>query len=115
MYYAIGYSVLNGHVKAKELAKASGKSEAWVSQCKKVAKMADTNDKFRKAWQDGKIHGLKDAYELARELGNGGTTTREVYLEDLEAKRNLLMAQLMEIEKAMKTAKRKPVKVAKAK
>ncbi len=115
MYYSIGYAILNGVVKAKDLVNATGKSASLFSQCKKIAKACDESDKFRKAWSDGKVYDLNSGYKLACEVLGKVATTREVYLEDLEAKRNLLMAQLMEIEKAMKTAKPKPVKVAKAK
>ena len=115
MYYAIGYAILNGHVKAKDLVNATGKSAGFYSQCKKIAKAIDESDEFRKAWNAGKVSNLQNAYEQACKVLGKVATTREVYLEDLQAKRAKLMAELAEIDKAMKTAKRKPAKVAKAK
>ena len=115
IYYSVGYSILNGHVKAKDLVNATGKSASMFSQCKKIAKAVDESDAFRKAWNDGKVYDLNSGYAMACKVLGKVATTREVYLEDLQAKRARLMAELAEIDKAMKTAKRKPAKVAKAK
>lgn len=115
MYYSIGYAILNGVVTNKQMAESTGKSTGFFSQCKKIAKAVDESDEFRKAWTNGKVKDLNSAYDMACKAVGKVATTREVYLEDLEAKRAELVAKLAEIDKAMKTAKRKPVKVAKAK
>lgn len=115
MYYAIGYAILNGHVKAKDLVNATGKSAGFYSQCKKIAKAVDESDEFRKAWNAGKVSNLQNAYDEACKVLGKVATTREVYLEDLQKKEAELLKQLAEIREAKKTAKRKPAKVAKAK
>lgn len=100
--------LLNGEFKASELENLYAKGT--LSKMRKIAKAVTTNEKYAKLYAEGSIHTFTDAYELACKMTGKVSTARVVYLEDLEAKRAKLLAEIAEIEKAMKTAKRKPAK-----
>lgn len=110
-YYLVGVALYNGTVKAKELEKSYGKS--FLSKLRKVAKTVDTSKEFAKLYTNGNITSISDAYEMTADYIGKVSTSRVVWLEDLEKKEIELLAKLAEIQKAKKTAKRKPAKVAK--
>lgn len=110
-YYLVGVALYNGTVKAKELEKSYGKS--FLSKLRKVAKTVDTSKEFAKLYTNGNITSISDAYEMTADYVGKVSTSRVVWLEDLEKKEAELLAKLAEVQKAKKTAKRKPAKVAK--
>ena len=110
-YYLVGVALYNGTVKAKELEKSYGKS--FLSKLRKVAKTVDTSKEFAKLYTNGNIATISEAYDMTADYVGKVSTSRVVWLEDLEKKEIELLAKLAEVQKAKKTAKRKPAKVAK--
>jgi len=110
-YYLVGLALYNKDVKSADLEHVA--SKGTLSKMRKIANAIENSPKMAKAWTDGAIQTFTDAYEWACACLGTVETSRVAYLEDLQAKHAELLAKIAEVEEAMKTAPRKPAKVAK--
>lgn len=109
-YYEVGYAILCGNVKAKDLVAKTSKSAGFFSKCKKIAKACDTSAEYRAFFVNGELHDIGHAYEIAGDYVGVVATSRVTYWEDLAKREAELVAKLDEVRAQMTKAPHKPAK-----